>query len=136
MGQPQAEINAMLGNVALAFEATLALPAIVLFMRNPSLGATVGSAFTLMALEVLGKQAYLGYYRLRHEATRLVSREALDRLEVQLVYEEVGEKLCLLVAPFIAHVLNRDKEGTGTGEQLAVATLCVFAMKWSTLLRS
>ena len=128
-GHPQAEIDAALGNTALAFEIILALPAIALLMRNPSLGATVGSAFTLMALEVFGKQAYLGYFRLRHEGDPVALRSALDMLEVRLVYEEIGEKLCLLVSPFIAYSLDRDKEGTATGEELAVLTFCVFMME-------
>ena len=50
-------------------------------------------------------------------------------LEVRLVYEEVGEKLCLLVAPMIAYSLGLGKEETATAEQLAFATLCVFAME-------
>ena len=123
MGHTLADIDAALGTVALTFEAALALPAITLLMRNPSLGAAVGSAFTLMALEVFGKQAYLGYYRLRHEGDPVGLRTALDTLEVRLVYEEVGEKLCLLVAPFLAYSLDRDKEETETAsvEQLAFA---------------
>ena len=56
LGQPQAEIDAVLGNFLVMAEVALALPAITLLMRNPSLGAAVGSAFTLMALEVFGKQ--------------------------------------------------------------------------------
>ena len=74
-------------------------------------------------------QAYLGYYRLRHEGDPAALRRALDMLEVRLVYEEVGEKLCLLVAPMIAYSLGRGKEETATAEQLAFATFCVFAME-------
>ena len=96
-------------------------------MRNPSLGATIGSAFTLMALEVFGKQAYLGYYRLRHEGDPANLRRALDTLEVRLVYEEVGEKLCILVAPLVAYYLDRGREAAAPVEQLIVATVCVFA---------
>ena len=81
-------------------------------MRNPSLGAAVGSALTLMVLEVVGKQAYLTYFRLRHEGNLTALRSALDMLEVRLVYEEVGEKLCILVAPFLAYMLDRGKEGS------------------------
>ena len=128
-GFSQAEIDAALGNLAVACEVALALPPIVLLMRNPSFGATLGSAFTLMALEVFGKQAYLGYFRLRHEGDPVALRGALDMLEVRLVYEEVGEKLCLLVAPFIAYSLDRGKEERATIEQLAFATFCVFAME-------
>ena len=129
MGNSQSEIDSALGNVALGCEVGLALPAIALLMRNPSLGATIGSAFTLMALEVFGKQAYLGYYRLRHEGDPANLRRALDTLEVRLVYEEVGEKLCLLVAPLIAYSLDRGKEGASTVGELAFATLCVFAIE-------
>ena len=129
VGQPQAEIDAALGNLALVFEGGLALPAITLLMRNPSLGATLGSAFTLMCLEVFGKQAYLGYFRLRYEGDPPALRRALDMLEVRLVYEEIGEKVCLLVAPFIAHSLDRGKEGRASAEQLAFATFYVFAME-------
>ena len=78
---------------------------------------------------VFGKQAYLGYYRLRHEGDPAGLRMALDTLEVRLVYEEVGEKLCLLVAPLIAYSLDRGKEGASTVGELAFATLCVFAIE-------
>ena len=78
---------------------------------------------------VFGKQAYLGYYRLRHEGDPAGLRMALDTLEVRLVYEEVGEKLCLLVAPFVVYSLDRDKEGTASAEQLAFATFCVFMIE-------
>ena len=111
LGQPQAEIDEYLGNLALAFEVILALPAIVLLMRNPSLEAALSSALTLLALEVAGKHAYLGYLRLRHEGDRAGLRKALDMLEIRLVYEEVGEKLCILVAPFLA-VLPRPARKT------------------------
>ena len=129
MGHTQSEIDAALGNIAVTFESILALPPIALLMRNPSLGATIGSAFTLMALEVFGKQAYLGYFRLRHEGDPAALRGALDMLEVRLVYEEVGEKLCLLVAPFIVYSLDRGKEGRASGEQLALATFCIFSIE-------
>ena len=56
-------------------------------------------------------------------------RSALDMLEVRLVYEEVGEKLCLLAAPFIVYRLDRDKEETATGGELAFATFCVFMIE-------
>ena len=128
-GNTQAEIDSTLGNVSVAFEVCLALPAVALLMRNPSFGAIVGSAFTLMAVEVFGKQAYLAFYRMRHEGDPVGLRKALDVLEVRLVYEEVGEKLCLLVAPFIAYSLDRDKDGRASGEQLALATLCVFVIE-------
>ena len=47
-------------------------------------------------------------------------------LEVRLVYEEVGEKLCLLVAPFLVYSLDRDKEEAASVEQLAFATFLRF----------
>ena len=50
-------------------------------------------------------------------------------LEVRLVYEEVGEKLCLAVAPFVAYSLDRGKKETASAEQLAIATVCVFFME-------
>ena len=50
-------------------------------------------------------------------------------LEVRLVYEEVGEKLCLLVAPFIVFSLDRGKEDTSTTGELAFATFCVFVIE-------
>ena len=50
-------------------------------------------------------------------------------LEVRLVYEEVGEKLCILVAPFLAYYLDRGKEDRARGGQLVVATLCIFGME-------
>ena len=50
-------------------------------------------------------------------------------LEVRLVYEEIGEKLCLIVAPFISYSLDRGKEENSPGEQLAVATFCVFMIE-------
>ena len=50
-------------------------------------------------------------------------------LEVRLVYEEVGEKLSLLVAPFLAYSLDRGKEEASSVEQLVAATSCVFAIE-------
>ena len=35
----------------------------------------------------------------------------------------------MLVAPFIVYSLDRDKEGTASGEQLAFATFCVFVIE-------
>ena len=87
------------------------------------------SALTLMILEVIGKQAYLAYFRLRHEADPVALRNALDMLEVRLVYEEVGEKLTILVAPFLAYMLDRGKEGRASVAQLSLATFCVYAME-------
>ena len=107
MSYPQSDIDAMIGSVAVGFEIALALPPIALLMRNPSLGATLGSALMLMGVEVIGKQAYLGYFRLRYEGDPEGLNIALDMLEVRLVYEEVGEKLCILVAPLVAYYLDR-----------------------------
>ena len=73
--------------------------------------------------------AYLGYHRLRHEGDPVGLRSALDTLEVRLVYEEVGEKLCLLVAPFLVYSLDRGKEETAAAGQLALATFCVFMIE-------
>ena len=52
MGQVQAEIDEVLGNIALVFEVFLAVPAIALLMRNPSLEAALSSASRLLGLEV------------------------------------------------------------------------------------
>ena len=128
-GHSQPEIDESLGNIALAYEVVLALPAIVLLMRNPSLEATLSSAFTLLGLEVAGKHAYLGYIRLRHEGDRAGLRKTLDMLEIRLVYEEVGEKLCILVSPLLAYYLDRGKEDRARGGQLVVASLCIFGME-------
>ena len=35
----------------------------------------------------------------------------------------------LLVAPFVTYSLDRDKEGTASSEQLALATVCVFMIE-------
>ena len=45
------------------------------------------------------------------------------------MYEEIGEKLCLLVAPLIAYSLDRGKEDRASVEQLAFATFCVFMIE-------
>ena len=45
------------------------------------------------------------------------------------MYEEIGEKLCLLVAPLLAFSLDRDKEGTASAGDLAFATFCIFALE-------
>ena len=50
-------------------------------------------------------------------------------LEVRLVYEEVGEKLSILVAPLIAYSLDSGNKGTPSAEQLTFATFCMFAME-------
>ena len=128
-GGTKAEIDAFLGSTALAFEIVLALPAFAFLMRNPSVEAAFGSAITLMVLEVVGKQAYLAYFRLRHDGDPAALRSALDMLEVRLVYEEVGEKLCILVAPILAYMLDRGKEGRAPIGQLFLATFCIFAME-------
>ena len=75
VGQPQNEIEAALGNAALAFEVVLALPAVVLLMKNPSIEAAITSAAILLAVEVAGKHAYLAYFRLRDGAIQSPSAE-------------------------------------------------------------
>ena len=45
------------------------------------------------------------------------------------MYEEIGEKLAILVSPFLAYYLDRGKETRVQAGRLAVVTLCVFAME-------
>ena len=57
---------------------------------------------------------------MRHEGDTQALRRALDTLEVRLVYEEVGEKLCILAAPFVAYFLDRNKETSVPAGQLVL----------------
>ena len=59
-----------------------------------------------MAVEVAGKHAYLAYFRKRHENDAEGLRKALDVLEIRIVYEEIGEKIAIFVAPFVVTRLD------------------------------
>ena len=71
------------------------------------------------------------YFKQRHAHDPDKLRQALDIIETRMVYEQIGEKYCLLVAPFMAYMLSKDleKEDRPSMEQLGEVTGITFAME-------
>ena len=71
------------------------------------------------------------YFNQRHANDPEKLRQALDILETRLVYEQIGEKYCIFVAPFMAYMLSKDleKEDRPSVEQLRDVTAITFAME-------
>ena len=125
MSMPQSDIDALLGNLATVLEAILAMPSFVLLFRQASLDAALASAVSLVLVEVAGKHAFLTHVRLRHEGNAEGLRRTLDIHEVRLVYEEIGEKMCIVTAPFIALMMDRNRDVP----QLVRLTVYVLAVE-------
>ena len=71
------------------------------------------------------------YFNRRHADDPEKLRQALDIFETRIVYEQIGEKFCILVAPFMAYMLSKDleKEDRPSVEQLGEVTGITFAME-------
>ena len=106
---------------ASAFELLIAISSMVLLMINPSSEAAVSSGITMLTVEVISEPLYLVcssppprfapsrrrpssqvYYRQRYSDEPEKLRLALATLEVRLVYVQIGEKVCILAAPYMA----------------------------------
>ena len=71
------------------------------------------------------------YFNQRYENQPEELRQALSLFEYRLLYEQIGEKYCILAAPFMAYMLSKDleKEDRPSVEQPRDVTGITFAME-------
>ena len=101
----QAHADNVSGNGAMIIEVILTLSAMVQMYLSSDKDAALGSAMLYLLVETVCKALWVPYLEWWYRGNPEQLKAEKKLLELRIVYEAVGEKMCIMVGPFIAHTL-------------------------------
>ena len=96
----------VMGDTATSFEVILTQSATTMMYMSESKSTALASASVYLLVEVTAKALYKPYieWYYSNDAEGLAKEKRL--LEVRVVNEAIGEKMCIMMGPFLAHALG------------------------------
>lgn len=133
----QAHVDRVSGEVATAVETSLTQAAVTMMFQSSTSSAALGSALLYLLVEVAIKAMWVPYLEWYYSNDPETLKTEKKFLEVRIVYEAVGEKICIMIGPFFAYALSQavrsddggDDDDTATPSELAEIAGVYLAME-------